>query len=156
MPSAKQRSCKYASLIEERCFLCGLRRDCLLGNCVATRLYKNRGAVFSVLRGPCRDLKEHVKGETYRFPCGGGFEYLQCSPASRRRRQKGKSRIWDSKIWSRVPRNSDPRMDVLSRASSNCKWQTCYKGLWLQVFNWEKKFWPWISRGSAPRGTDWR
>jgi hypothetical protein len=35
----------------ETYFLCGPRRDCLLGNCVVTRLYNNRGAVFSVLRG---------------------------------------------------------------------------------------------------------
>jgi hypothetical protein len=27
----------------------------------------------------------------------------------------------DSKIWSRVPRESDPRMTALLRASSNCK-----------------------------------
>jgi hypothetical protein len=36
------------------CFLCALRRDCLLGNCVVTRLYNNSGALFSVLRGSCR------------------------------------------------------------------------------------------------------
>jgi hypothetical protein len=42
------------------------------------------------------------------------------SPASCRRRQKGKSRIWDSKIWSRVPRDSDARMTALARPSSNC------------------------------------
>jgi hypothetical protein len=58
------------------------------------------------------------------FPCGGGVEYLHRSPASRRRRQKGKSQIRDSKIWSRVSRDSDPRMNALARASSNCKWQT--------------------------------
>jgi hypothetical protein len=40
------------------------------------------------------------------------------------RQQKGKSRIWGSKIWLLVPRDSDPRMNVLARASSNCKWQT--------------------------------
>jgi hypothetical protein len=34
--------------------------------------------------------------------CGGGVEYLHRDPASRRRRRKGKSQIWDSKIWSRV------------------------------------------------------
>jgi hypothetical protein len=39
----------------ERFFLSGPRWDCLLGNCVVTRLYKNRGDVFSVLRGPCRE-----------------------------------------------------------------------------------------------------
>jgi hypothetical protein len=31
--------------------------------------------------------------------------------------------IWDSKIWSRVPRDSDSRMTVLARTSSNSKWQ---------------------------------
>jgi hypothetical protein len=34
------------------------------------------------------------------------------------------SRIWDSKILSWVPRESDPRMTALVRASSNCKRQT--------------------------------
>jgi hypothetical protein len=38
-------------------------------------------------------------------PCGGGVEYLHRDPASRRRQRKGKSQIWDSKIWS----DSDPR-----------------------------------------------
>jgi hypothetical protein len=58
------------------------------------------------------------------IPCGGRIEYLHRSPASRRRRRKGKSRIWDSKIWSRVPWDSDPRMTALARTSSNCKRQT--------------------------------
>jgi hypothetical protein len=53
--------------------------------------------------------------------CGGGVEYYHRSSASRKRRRKGKSRIWDSKIWSRVPRDSDPRMTALVRTSSNCK-----------------------------------
>jgi hypothetical protein len=57
-------------------------------------------------------------------PCGGGVEYLHRDPASRRRRRNGKSQIWDSKLWSRVPRGSDPRMTALARASSNCKRQT--------------------------------
>jgi hypothetical protein len=56
-------------------------------------------------------------------PCGGGVEYLHRDPASRKRRRNGKSQIWDSKIRSRVPRGSDPRMTAL-RASSNCKRQT--------------------------------
>jgi hypothetical protein len=51
-------------------------------------------------------------------PCGGGVEYLHRDPASRRRRRKGKSRVWDSKIWPRV------LMTALARASSNCKRQT--------------------------------
>jgi hypothetical protein len=36
----------------------------------------------------------------------------------------GESRIWDSKIWSRVPRDSDPGMTALARTTSNCKRQT--------------------------------
>jgi hypothetical protein len=50
--------------------------------------------------------------------CGGGFEYLHRDPASRRRRRKGKSQIWNSQIRSRVPRSSDPRKTTLARASS--------------------------------------
>jgi hypothetical protein len=37
------------------------------------------------------------------YPCGGGVEYLHRDPASRSRRRKWKSQIWESKIWSRVP-----------------------------------------------------
>jgi hypothetical protein len=33
----------------------------------------------------------------------------------------GKSRIWDSKMWLYVPRDSDPRVTALARESSNCK-----------------------------------
>jgi hypothetical protein len=51
-------------------------------------------------------------------------ECLHRIPASRRRRRKGKSRIWDSKIGSGVPRDSDPRMTALVRASSYYKRQT--------------------------------
>jgi hypothetical protein len=58
------------------------------------------------------------------LPCEGGVEYLHRNPASRRRRRKGKSRIWDSTLWSRVPRESDPKMSALERARSNCKRQT--------------------------------
>jgi hypothetical protein len=84
-------------------------------------------------------------------PRGGGFEYLHGSPASRRRRRKGdpnawvfnwatlflgdvntgtwpsrlrESRIWDSKIWSWILRDSDLRMTALARATSICKRQT--------------------------------
>jgi hypothetical protein len=41
-----------------------------------------------------------------------------------RRRRKGKSQIWDNKIWSRVPRDSEPRMTALAIASNDCKRQT--------------------------------
>jgi hypothetical protein len=57
-------------------------------------------------------------------PCGGGVEYLHRDPASRGRRRKGKSQMWDSKIWSQVPRDSDPRKSALARASSIYKGQT--------------------------------
>jgi hypothetical protein len=104
--------------------------------------------------------------------CGGGVEYLHCRPASCRRQQKGnpmpgditgppcswgdintgtwpsrlgESQIWDSKMWSWVPWDSNLRMTVLARASSNCKGQIhpliredCIKGLWKQVFSWKK------------------
>jgi hypothetical protein len=57
-------------------------------------------------------------------PCGGVVEYLHRDSESRRRRRKGKSQIWDSKIWSRVQRDSDPRKTALARASSIYKRQT--------------------------------
>jgi hypothetical protein len=74
----------------ERCFLCATCRG-----------YKTRNNRF-------------CGGD----PCGGGFEYLHRDPASRRRRRKGTSQIWDRKIWSRVPRNSDPRKTTLASPSS--------------------------------------
>jgi hypothetical protein len=57
-------------------------------------------------------------------PCEGGVEYLHRDPANRRRWRKGKSHIWDSKIWSRVPRDSDPRKTALARSSSIYRRQT--------------------------------
>jgi hypothetical protein len=47
-------------------------------------------------------------------PCGGGIEYLHRDPASLRGRRKGKSQMLDSKIWSQVPRDSDPRKTALA------------------------------------------
>jgi hypothetical protein len=70
---------------------------------------------------PYMSLRSHP---LVRSLCGGGVEYLHRDPASRRRRWKGKSRIWDSKIWPRVLRDSDPKITALARASSNCKGQT--------------------------------
>jgi hypothetical protein len=58
------------------------------------------------------------------YPCWGRVEYLHRDPVSRRRRRIGKSQIWDSKIRSRVPRGSDPKMTALARTNSNCKQQT--------------------------------
>jgi hypothetical protein len=51
-------------------------------------------------------------------PCGG---YIRRPDGQAR---LGESRIWDSKIRSRVPRDSGLRMTVLARASNNCKRQT--------------------------------
>jgi hypothetical protein len=87
-------------------------------------MYIRAEAVFSVHRGPCRGYIRETAWRNSRIPCGGGVEYLHCSPASRRRRQKGKSGIWGSKIWSRVPWDSDRKVAALARTISNCKWQT--------------------------------
>jgi hypothetical protein len=56
--------------------------------------------------------------------CGEGLEYLLHDPASHRRRRKGKSQMWDSKIWLWVPRDWDPRKIALARVRSICKRQT--------------------------------
>jgi hypothetical protein len=69
------------------------------------------------LCSPCRDVIRTVV-------CWGGVEYLHRDSASRRRRRKGKSQIWASKIWSRVPRDSDLRKTALARANSIYKRQT--------------------------------
>jgi hypothetical protein len=66
------------------------------------------GAVFSVGSVP-RLYHESQRDKSVKYPCGGGVEYLHRNPASRRRRRKGKSQIWDSKIWSRVSKDSEPR-----------------------------------------------
>jgi hypothetical protein len=79
-----------------------------------------RCRIFGRLKCYVRDRSQAQKSS----PCGGGVEYLHRDPASRRRRRKGKSRIWDSKIWPRVLRESDPKMTALARANSNCKRQT--------------------------------
>jgi hypothetical protein len=62
--------------------------------------------------------------ELVRTPCGGGVEYLHRDPASRKRRRKGESQIWDSKIWLRFQRDSDSRKTTLASASSIHKSQT--------------------------------
>jgi hypothetical protein len=79
--------------------------------------------MFSTWSAPCLGLDNGLM-YTHFFPSGGGVEYLHRIPASRRRRRKAKSRIWESKIWSRVQRDSDPRITALAKASSNCPRQT--------------------------------
>jgi hypothetical protein len=91
--------------------------------------YWVRCLIFGRLKGYVKRTDE-TKGrrliyiiESRITSCGGGVEYLHRSPASRRRRRKRKFRIWDRKIWSRVPRDSYPRMIARTMASSNCKLQ---------------------------------
>jgi hypothetical protein len=75
------------------------------------------------LCGPCRCYITKMScGYGGKHPCGGGFEYR--SPASHRRRRKWKSQIWDNKIWSRVPSDSDPRKTTLVRSKQHIIWQT--------------------------------
>jgi hypothetical protein len=98
-----------------------------------------------------RGYKVESWGDPIGSPCGCGVEYLHRSPASRRWWRKGEpsvlvynrvclflgvintgtlpsrlgeSRIWDNKMWSWVPRDSDLKMTALARASSSCKRQT--------------------------------
>jgi hypothetical protein len=127
----RQRLCKHVPTrkqpkIQEKCFLCGPRRDCLLGKWVVTRLYNNRESdIFCAAQSVPRLYKEDRHLPLKRvLPCGGGIEYLHRNPTCRKRRRKGKSRIWDSKIWSRVPWEKDLKMTALSRTRSNCKRQT--------------------------------
>jgi hypothetical protein len=65
----------------------------------------------------------------------------------------GKSWIWDSKIWSRVPRDPEERMTALTRTSSNYKRQThplIREGAPRQQnrkYLTVTKIWPWASDG---------
>jgi hypothetical protein len=81
-----------------------------------------RWGVFYTVRPP--KTRVDRRQLTERDPCGGEFEYLHHDPANHSRRRKGKSQIWESKIWSRVPRDSEPRKTALARASSMYIWQT--------------------------------
>jgi hypothetical protein len=77
----------------------------------------------------CSQCKGYITritlAERVSSPCGGGVDYLHRSPVSHRRQRKGKSRMWDSKIWSQVPRDLDPRKTTMVRTSSIYKRQTC-------------------------------
>jgi hypothetical protein len=92
-----------------------------------------------------------------RVSCGGGIQYFHRSPTSRRRRRKGQSRIWDSKIWLRISRDSDPRMTTLARASSKCKRQPLplvrESAPYLTVIKFCGK--PWIGALFQDRLADW-
>jgi hypothetical protein len=74
----------------------------------------------------CSMCRRYVAGlvqlwETYCMEAGPNSS---TSPASCRRWRKGKSRIWDSKIWLQIAWESDSRMAVLARARNSCKRQT--------------------------------
>jgi hypothetical protein len=97
--------------------------NALLSNVsVDATIAQQRASCFSAVsvRGFIREIGIPKKS----YLCGGGVEYLHRDPASRRRRRNGKSQIRDSKIWSRVPRDSDPRKTALARPSSIYKRQT--------------------------------
>jgi hypothetical protein len=115
-------------------------------------------------------------------PRGGGIEYLHRSPANRRRRRNGDPVLegingppcsweisirvpgppgwgggleseWDSKIWSWVPQDLEPRMTALARASRNCKRQT-HPLVRVDVPHQQTrnclrltKIWPWYADG---------
>jgi hypothetical protein len=51
------------------------------------------------------------------YPYGDRVEYLHRDPASLSKRRKLKSQVWDSKIWSRVQKDSNTRKTALARAS---------------------------------------
>jgi hypothetical protein len=71
--------------------------------------------------------------------------------------RKGESQIWDSRIWSRVPRDSDPRKTTLARTSSMYKRQIrplIREGApEKQDHNCQRVINIWW--GSTPRLTDW-
>jgi hypothetical protein len=77
--------------------------------------YISRQRQINTLSRQCINTERERKRKT---PCGGGIEYLHRDHARRTSRRKGKSRIWESNIWSRVPRDSDPRNTALAKASS--------------------------------------
>jgi hypothetical protein len=107
--------------------------------------------VFSLWSVP----RSYKRDESHN-PCGGEVEYLYRDPDSRRRRRKWKSQIWESKIWSRVSRDSDPRKTALVMASSIYKRQTrplVREGApQKQDRNCQTIISIW---GSTPRLTDW-
>jgi hypothetical protein len=88
------------------------------GNEAITFLFLYRWVLYSKIDWPADRRSFSIP------PRGGGVEYLHRDPASRRRRRKGKSRIWDSKMWPRVLWDSDQKMTALARTSRNCKRQT--------------------------------
>jgi hypothetical protein len=77
------------------------------------------GVVANILSS--RIYKGEFIREFERPPCGCGVEYLHRYPASRKRRRKGKSQIWDSKIWSQVPKGLGPEKDCAGKRQQHIK-----------------------------------
>lgn len=66
--TARKRSCKHTAItiLDVRFIVCGPRRDCFLGNCVARRQYDKRKAVFSVLQCPCQ-FERKIESREWEF-----------------------------------------------------------------------------------------
>jgi hypothetical protein len=79
--------------------------------------------VLSYMWSVLKLYKEDQQKPRQNILSGGRVEYLHCSPASHRKWQKGRSQIWDSKIWW-VPWHLDLRMTALAWASSKLPNQT--------------------------------
>jgi hypothetical protein len=129
-------------------------KACRGENFTFKKLGKSHLCVFS------HTVKQHC---ILAFPRGSGVKYLHRSPTSHRKWQKGKSRIWDSKIWSRVPRTQTWEWMRWQRTAAIVNYRPIissermlYKDYGHRCSIEKKKFWPWVSRGSAPRQTDWR
>jgi hypothetical protein len=83
--SSKQQNCKH--IYNNKCFLWGL----------CWRFLGDSGG----------HLQSHL--------CGSGVEYLHRDPASRKRRRKGKSQIWDSKKTVASPKGLGPKKDCTGK-----------------------------------------
>jgi hypothetical protein len=86
-----------------------------------------KGAARCSVSGPAKYALRHGFRQLERErenPCEVVVEYLHRDAASRRKRRKGKSQIWDSKIRSQVPKDLDPRKTALARASCTYKRQS--------------------------------
>jgi hypothetical protein len=89
-----------------------LRNPFLSNGSKTVTVNKQQYGKMCFLCGPCRGVILKTTWATQ----AGGVECLHRDPASRQ--------VWDSKIWSQVPRDSDQGKTALARASSIYKRQT--------------------------------
>jgi hypothetical protein len=99
------------------------------GNYASNKSLLPRERCYVETRGGYTDPQTHESNNSSTAAClrcrGKVFnEPLSSNERNRRRWWKGKSQIWDSKIWSRAPRDSDPRKTTMARTSSLYKKQT--------------------------------